>query len=141
MILHLNVKEEHERIARNAVPYPLRSADGDRTWREHPDRDVDVLAVDVTPMLVQDQKISAKWADYSSFSDSATIGRLGITMGDEVLVLGYPLGLRHRTTNYPLVRQGIVATMIGESLEDEASSGSDLVPCIAVPDSCPDPCE
>ena len=119
VILHLNVKEEDGHIAGKVIQYPLRSPDGEQTWREHPDRDVDVMVIDVTPILVERPQVSAKWADYSSFADSATTARLGVTMGDEVLVIGYPLGLRHRTTNYPLVRQGIIATMIGENLEDE----------------------
>jgi hypothetical protein len=41
---------------------------------------------------------------------------MDIAAGDEIIVLGYPLGLRHSTSNFPLVRGGILATRIAENL-------------------------
>jgi hypothetical protein len=35
------------------------------------------------------------------------------------VVIGYPMSLRHRTNNFPLLREGIIATRIGETLEDD----------------------
>jgi hypothetical protein len=40
-----------------------------------------------------------------------------ISIGDEILVIGYPLGLKHRTTNLPLVRTGMICTNIAEDLQ------------------------
>lgn len=42
-----------------------------------------------------------------------------VKIGDEILVIGYPGGWRHKNTNFPLVRSGIISTRIGEELEDD----------------------
>lgn len=117
--LYLNIKNKDGSIAGKTAMLPLNLDDGSKRWREHPDPDVDVLAFDVTQGLVQYPQIEKRWADYTWFADTKQIETLDITMGDEILVIGYPIGLRHRTTNFPLLREGIIATRIGETLEDD----------------------
>jgi len=119
VLLHLNIKNADGSITGQTTEIPLNLDDGSKRWREHPDEDVDVLVFDVTPLLVQYPQIEKRWADYSLFVDRAKLEELDITIGEEVLVIGYPLGLRHAKTNFPLVRGGIIATRIGENLEDE----------------------
>ncbi len=116
--LHVNKKNAQGVVEGETVDVPLANGPG-MTWREHPDRDVDVLAFDITPLLVARPDIEREGATYDLFLNAAKIRELDITMGEEVMTVGYPLGLRHRTTNLPLVRSGIIATKIGESLEDE----------------------
>lgn len=100
--------------------YPLRYADGTANWREHPDADTDVLAIDVTPLIAQYHgTISFKHATRALFAFPEVLRDYDITVGDEVVIVGYPLGLRQGDTNYPLIRQGIIATRVGEPLVDE----------------------
>lgn len=117
--LYLNVKNADGSVTGQTAELPLNLDDSSKRWREHPDRDVDVLAFDVTPLLVQYPQIEKRWADYALFADRTKLEEFGITIGEEVLVIGYPLGMRHAKTNFPLVRGGIIATRIGENLEDE----------------------
>ena len=119
VILHLNVKNQDDTISAQAAELTLTLDDGSKRWREHPDDDVDVLALDVTQLIVQHPQVEKRWSSYSLFADAAKLQELDITIGEEITVIGYPLGLRHRTTNFPLIRGGIIATRIGETLEDE----------------------
>lgn len=119
VVLHLNVKNQDDTISAQATELTLTLDDGSKRWREHPDDDVDVLALDVTQLIVQHPQVEKRWSSYSLFADAAKLQELDITIGEEIIVIGYPLGLRHRTTNFPLFRGGIIATRIGETLEDE----------------------
>jgi hypothetical protein len=56
---------------------------------------------------------------YNILADSNKIKELDIAIGDQIMVICNPMGLKHRRNNLPLVRGGILATQIGESLEDE----------------------
>jgi hypothetical protein len=119
VVLYFNVKNADGSITGQTTEFPLNYDDGSKRWHEHPDQDVDVLAIDVTPLLVQYPQIEKRWADYSHFADRSKLDELDVTMGDEIVVIGYPLGLRQGATNFPLLRGGIIATRIGEILEDD----------------------
>ncbi len=119
VMLHLNVKNKDGSIVGETAQIPLNLEDGSKRWREHPETDIDVLAIDVTPLLVQFPQVERKWADYSLFLNQRKRDEFDITVGEEILVIGYPLGLRQGATNFPLVRDGIIATRIGEVLHDE----------------------
>jgi len=125
--LYLNFKNANGSISGKTAKLPLNLNDGSKRWREHPDKDVDVLAFDVSPLIAQYPQIKRKWADYSDFGDLAKRDELDVTMGDEILVIGYPLGLRQGTTNFPLLRGGIIASRIGETLEDDYQESDSTV--------------
>jgi len=114
--IRLNVKE-NESVIGKEIKMPLE-VKGDKTWREHQDEDIDVLALNVTPILITFPQIEKKWVEYSMFATIDLLQRMDVTMGEDVMVIGYPTGIRHRTTNFPLLRSGIIATRIGEQLED-----------------------
>lgn len=119
VLLYLNIKNKDGSITGKTAELPLNLDDGSKRWREHPDQDVDVLAFDVSPLIAQYPQIKGKWADYSDFGDRTKMEELDVTIGDEILVIGYPLGLRQGATNFPLLRSGIIATRIGETLEED----------------------
>jgi len=116
---HLNIRDQHGNVVGRRAPIDLAFQDGSKIWKEHPDPEVDVLAFMMTELIVRYPQIERKWAGYHQFADEAKLDELDITIGDEILVIGYPLGLKQGTTNFPLVRQGIIATRIGETLHEE----------------------
>lgn len=116
LTLYLNVREEDGRISGASFRAPLVE-DGQRLWREHPHPDVDVFTVDVTDLVNSNPRIENKGADYSLFGFPDVLKKENITEGDEVFIIGYPLGLFHTRINSPLVRQGIIATKIGERIQ------------------------
>lgn len=122
--IHLNVKRGSE-VVGEAVPYPLSDGNGASLVREHPDDNVDVLAIDATNLFLARRDIHCKTADYDLIARAAAVpGEYWITEGDEVFVIGYPSGLRQGATNYPLIRQGILATRFGELLIEDAEDDS-----------------
>jgi len=101
---------------------PLVRPDGSKTFREHPDPDTDVYAIDVTSVIKLNPKFQAKWVGYDLFGDEPKRTELDITAGEDVVTIGYPLGLREGDSNFPLIRQGMIATKIGTPLKDKVQT-------------------
>ncbi len=115
LTLYLNVGEKDGTVRGKSFRVPLRE-DDQKLWREHPNPSVDVLAVDITSLINSQPNIENKGADYSLFATPAVLREEDITEGEEVLIIGYPLGLFSTRIYFPLVRQGIVASRIGEKI-------------------------
>jgi S1-C subfamily serine protease len=121
--INVNMRQDDGSIEGRRGILPLTYTDGPPRWREHPDADVDVLAFDVTSLITEFPQVERKMADYSAFADANVLAEHEITIGDDILTIGYPVGLRQGSTNYPIVRSGIVASRIGETLRDEIDEG------------------
>jgi hypothetical protein len=93
---------------------PLTFPNGMKRWREHYDENVDVLVFDITDIIVQLPNMVKKWCNYDLFADKDTLSREDITIGEEVLMIGYPVGYTQGENNFPIVRQGTIASQIGE---------------------------
>ena len=132
LTLFLNIKGTDGTISAGSFRMPLVVAE-QRLWREHPDRQVDVLAVDVTLLMNSNPEIEKKWADYSLFATPDVIQKEEITVGEGVLIIGYPLGLAHARTNSPLVRQGIIATRIGERITVDVPLPGEKIERVEIP--------
>lgn len=78
-------------------------------WTTHPDPEVDVA---VLPIYTEDN--GGNTVDVPAFGDAHTMSRAKLQEtefreGNEIFVLGFPLGIVGNSRNYPIVRQGIVA--------------------------------
>jgi S1-C subfamily serine protease len=114
---HFNTRVQDGTPGTLAIDIALRLGDG-VVYREHPDEDTDVLAVHVTDVIVANPEIEKRWARYGDFGDRARREEHDITVGEDVVTIGYPLGLRQGKTNLPLLRQGMIATRIGDVIHD-----------------------
>lgn len=81
--------------------------------------DTDVAAIDITDVMNLNPKLDKRWVSYDLIGDEAKRKAFDITVGEEIVTIGYPLGLRQGSTNLPLVRQGLIATSIGSRIEDK----------------------
>jgi hypothetical protein len=99
----------------------------DRPWREHPDQAVDVLAFDVTPLLMEHDDIQCPKLDYEHFA--FTHENHGIAAGSHLFVVGYPgvasfaepdnvVPLMQASTLQPIVKWSVAATNPTEDLSD-----------------------
>lgn len=122
IICHFNTKEPDGSLGTVAGQVPLRDTARNSRYSEHPDPDTDVCAIDVTDVMNLNPKIEKRWVGYDMFADEAKRQELDITVGEEVLTIGYPLGLRQGDTNFPLVRQGLIATKIGSPIRDQVQN-------------------
>jgi V8-like Glu-specific endopeptidase len=118
IICHFNTKESDGSAGIVSGEIPLTYPDGSKRFREHPDADTDVLAVKVTDVIQLNPKIEKRWATYSDFALEAKRTELDITAGEDIVTIGYPLGLRQGDSNLPLIRQGLICTKIGTLLKD-----------------------
>jgi len=123
LTLFLNIREKDGTVAGKSFQVPLNE-DDHKLWREHTNPHVDVLVVDITSLINSHPNLENRGADYSLFATPQILKEENITEGEEVLILGYPLGLFHTRIHSPLVRQGIVATKIGERIQVRFRSSS-----------------
>jgi hypothetical protein len=115
--LHVNVERDGQLVA-EAVDYPLSGPDG--SWvREHPSPEVDVLAIAAVPLFTGVKGLANKFVPEEMFATEAKRKELEISAGEEIVTVGYPSGIRQGRTNFPLIRQGIIATRLGEELHEE----------------------
>jgi V8-like Glu-specific endopeptidase len=124
--LHLNVRNKDNNIVGNEALFPT-VIDNEKSYREHPLPDVDVLAFDITRLLANNPNIVSKQLPLDKIATKSVIEKEEIRMGEEILVMGYPSGLKHRTTNFPLLRKGIISTRIGEELQDNFRGSDGII--------------
>ena len=92
------------------------------SWIGHPNPDVDVAV-----LLLNPQQLIADGIEYFFFQaddHALTLQQFigdGVSEGDGVFVLGFPLGLAGEERNYAIVRQGIIAR-VQDWLKGKANS-------------------
>jgi len=116
---HFNTKESDGSAGTVSGEISLTYPDGSKRFREHPDADTDVFAIEVTDVIELNPKIEKRWATYDLFALETKRTELDITVGEDIVTIGYPLGLRQGDSNFPLVRQGVISTKIGTLLKDQ----------------------
>jgi S1-C subfamily serine protease len=88
----------------------LKDGSGKRNWVTHADPDIDLAVVGINAGFLEEKGIQ-----FSVFrQDLHLLGRTaaqaaGLSEGDGVFILGFPLGQVGKERNYVLVRQGVIA--------------------------------
>jgi hypothetical protein len=119
IICHFNTKESDGSAGTVSGEIPLTYLDGSKRFREHPDADTDVLAIEVSDVIQPNPKIEKRYPTYNDFALETKRTELDITVGEDIVTIGYPLGLRQGDSNFPLIRQGVISTKIGTLLKDK----------------------
>ncbi len=91
---------------------PIKCPDGTARWTVHPNFDVDVAVLLIDEFLSQIEKSGIKMSFICEGIHTTTLDEMRNSEfgeGNEVFVLGFPLGMAGITQNYVIVRQGIVA--------------------------------
>lgn len=120
--VHFNIKEPDGSRGKASGKLPLANADGTMRCREHSDPDTDVFAIEVTDIMVLNPKLDKRWATYDDFAVAAKRTELDISVGEDIVTVGYPLGLRQGDSNLPLIRQGLISTAIGSLVRDKVQA-------------------
>jgi hypothetical protein len=125
LTLFVNIEQNDGTIVGRPYEIPLVQQER-KIWREHKDAHVDVLAVNVSNSIASKREIKNRWANLQiDFVTPQILKEEDISVGEDILIIGYPDGLAHAKTNHPLVRQGIIATRIGENITiDVQDAGS-----------------
>lgn len=97
----------------------LTDKSGKIIWFRHKNENVDIAILSINVKLLQ-----ADGADISFFREAKDIflardfNEIGISTGDGLFVLGFPMGIRGDTKNFVIVRQGIIARVDEEVLKN-----------------------
>jgi S1-C subfamily serine protease len=84
-------------------PLVIRYA-GEPQWLRHPSFDVAVITLTAPPEFTRAAIPLAWLADEHSFED------WGVGPGDEMMTIGYPMGLSSNTAGFPILRTGRLAS-------------------------------
>lgn len=94
---------------------PLGDKDGRSRCVGHPDTNVDVAVIEVTQYLVEPKGIiragyKVGFIPEARFASKESIKDTSLTLGDRVVVLGYPLNMVEGGSLIPVARGGTIAT-------------------------------
>lgn len=91
---------------------PIRLIDFESRWIKHPDKNVDLVVMPIAPIINEAAKnnksVFYKSLDETHIPNDSFLKEL--TPVEEILMVGYPIGLFDRAHNLPLFRKGITAT-------------------------------
>lgn len=82
-------------------------------WINHPDETVDLCILPIAPIVLQFQSEKAKHPFYRSLNMSLVPTQeewLELTAVEDIVMVGYPIGLWDDVNNRPIVRRGITAS-------------------------------
>ncbi len=87
---------------------PLRSDNNAPLWREHPTLG---RAVDVVAVPINDPLVIANW-HVDTFGPADLFDeKLGLPLGQEVIIIGFPLGFEDSLHRLPLIRRATLASV------------------------------
>jgi len=149
LVTNRHVIEEHDEFAKggplwvrfnstsagSAREYdiPLRDAQGKPVWHFHPNASVDIAVILINPEFLKSQ--GARFAYFRADDELLTRAKakeLGLSEGDGVYVLGFPMGLTAgRQKDYVIVRQGSIARV--RDVLDSPEPGTFLIDSFIFP--------
>jgi hypothetical protein len=80
----------------------IRDAEGDPLWTHHPTQDV--AAIELPPGVARSALPAGE------LPGERALERLGVRPGDEMMVLGFPIGFASNEAGFPILRSGRVAS-------------------------------
>ncbi len=99
-----------DNLAAKVYDLQLRNAEGQAQWQRHPDDAVDLAVQSINAELLRKDGIQFSFfASDSHILPFSKAADEGLSEGDSVFVLGFPLGQVGKERNYVIVRQGVIA--------------------------------
>ncbi len=107
------------RIAKSFQRYrlPIKGFEG-KTWLCHPDPVADIAVIRTAAKEMQDAGMDLSFFRPSDILTSGQAQERGIGPGQELFVLGFPLGISGTARNYSVARAGMIARLDEEILRE-----------------------
>jgi len=110
--VHLGVKDENGQLVPKFASQPIRVSNFQNRWIHHPGNDVDLCAMPFEPLrqeaLAQGEEIFYQPITESYFPTTEILSNLSAL--EDILMVGYPIGLWDDVNNFPVLRRGITAS-------------------------------
>ncbi|MDD5639119.1 MAG: serine protease [Candidatus Pacebacteria bacterium] len=116
--LRLNKKDKGIEIFREALFFP---GSKEQKWLAHRNKTVDLALLNISPKILEEQQIDYRFINEEVFAYYKDFKKIGIEVGDEVYVLGFPLGIAGESQNFPSVRGGIISRLDKEVVKRDKS--------------------
>jgi S1-C subfamily serine protease len=96
----------------------LKDEQGKELWRTHANFDIAVMPINVE--VLQSEGAEFRFlADDKIIANVKRMAELGVFAGDDIFVMGFPMGLAGTTKKYAVVRGGVIARLDDEVIRDE----------------------
>lgn len=96
----------------------LLGANRSPIWFTHQDARVDLAVLPINATAITDAKINYYFYSGKDLFYAKDFSKINISTGDGLFVLGFPMSISGRARNFVIVRQGVVARVDAEVLED-----------------------
>lgn len=99
-------------------------------WIPHPNPDVDLGALLFSPIRKQVMELLNKTIFYQALEETLILNDKELlehsTVAEEVLMIGYPIGILDEYNNFPIIRKGITATHPAMDFNNKAMGVVDI---------------
>jgi len=90
--------------------FPVTLIDkGKRTWLAHNDTNVDLAMMTINFQFLNNENVEAFYIEEDRFIYSENFKEAGISLGDGIFLLGFPVSISGFNQNYAIVRSGTLA--------------------------------
>ena len=84
-------------------------------------RNIDIGVIPISGNKLQEDGIEFKLITETDIADINTINTLGIMQGDEIFILGFPMGISGNIKKHVIARGGIIARLDEEIIKEQHS--------------------
>lgn len=106
--------DEDGKIKVTIIDITLRDKDGKDAWKGHAHPDIDVACLDFTPYISENRKVitglKIGFIAEDRFATKEILEKYFVSIGDQVIGLGYPLNLIEGKHSIPIARGGIISS-------------------------------
>ncbi|HBB49699.1 TPA: hypothetical protein DEQ22_01075 [Candidatus Nomurabacteria bacterium] len=96
----------------------LLKIDGTPLWLQHENKKVDLAVLPINLKVIKDAKVEYHFFNTTDLFFAKDFKEKKISTGDGLFVLGFPMNISGKSKNFVIVRQGIIARVDEEVLED-----------------------
>ncbi|MEK7589056.1 MAG: serine protease [Patescibacteria group bacterium] len=100
------------------IPQALKFPNKELRWLAHPNKKVDFALLNVNPQALTENAIDYVFFNEESFAYQRSFEKIGIAVGDEVYILGFPMGFAGGAQNFPYAKSGIISRFDKELLRE-----------------------
>ncbi len=96
---------------------PLKDGKGENRWLAHPDKDVDIALLSVNPDSMRKNGIEPVFIVEELFAYRKKFEEIGVAAGDDLYILGFPMGIAGEEQNHACVKAGIISRIDDEIIK------------------------